>query len=62
MLSHEIEVIRLQHRERMEQLARAARRPPRQDAAEERVPMRRRRRARYAIHLRRLHIRLREDQ
>ncbi|HET9507730.1 MAG TPA: hypothetical protein VFO81_07290 [Gaiellaceae bacterium] len=59
MLSHEIEIIRLLHRERMEQLARAARRPPREEeAAEQRAP---RRRARYALQLRRLHPRLRED-
>ena len=58
MLSHEIEIIRLLHRERMEQLGRAARRPPREEAAEQRAP---RRRARYALQLRRLHPRLRED-
>lgn len=61
MLSHEIEVIRLQHRERMEQLARAARRPSRDHAAEECAPLRSPRRARYALRLRRLHIRLRQD-
>ena len=58
MLSHEIEIIRLLHRERMEELARAARRPPRAEAAEQRAP---RRRARYTLQLRRLHPRLRED-
>ena len=58
MLSNDIELIRLLHRERMEQLARAAPRPPRDEAAE---PRGQRRRARYALQLRRLHMRLRED-
>ncbi len=62
MLTHEPEVIRLLHRERMEQLARAARRRPATERlAEEQQATRPARYARIALRVRRRQLRLRED-
>jgi hypothetical protein len=62
MLTHETEVIRLLHRERMERLGRAARGRPATEPLAEREPTTRPARfARIALHVRRWQLRLRED-